>query len=71
MLAAIVILENRKLEDQKNQIMKKNAEDKETLYELENGILKTLSESSSNSFLESPVLIEQLAESKKTSALIQ
>ena len=38
--------------------MKKNAEDKETLYELEDGILKTLSESNSNSFLESPTLIE-------------
>ncbi len=36
MLATIVILENRKLEDQKNLIMKKNASDKNTLYNLEN-----------------------------------
>lgn len=38
--------------------MKKNADDKKTLYELENGILKTLFESSSNSFLENSSLIE-------------
>ena len=68
MLATIVILENRKLEDQKNQIVKKNAEDRNTLYNLENQILRTLSESDQASFLESSELIDQLVESKKTSS---
>lgn len=71
MLATIVILENRKLEDQKNQIVKKNAEDKNTLFNIENQILKTLSESEQSSFLESSELIDQLVESKKTSSQIK
>ena len=68
MLATIVILENWKLEDQKNQIVKKNAEDRNTLFNLENQILRTLSESDQASFLESSELIDQLVESKKTSS---
>lgn len=71
MLATIVILENRKLEDQKNLIVKKNSEDKQTLVMLEDRILKTLSESDQNSFLENEELINQLAESKKTSSMIK
>lgn len=67
MLATIVILENRKLEDQKNLIVKKNATDKNILYNLENQILKTLSDSDQNQFLETSDLIDQLIESKKTS----
>ena len=68
MLATIVILENWKLEDQKNQIVKKNAEDRNTLFNLENQILRTLSESDQASFLEGSELIDQLVESKKTSS---
>ncbi len=45
MLATIVILENKKLEEQKILIMKKNAADKNILLNLENQILKSLSDS--------------------------
>lgn len=70
MLATIVILENRQLEDQKNEIIRKNALDRQTLVGLEDNILKTLSECDNSSFLENSNLIEQLAESKRTASAI-
>lgn len=58
MLATIVILENKKLEEQKILIMKKNAADKDILFNLENQILKSLSDSDQNQFLETSELID-------------
>lgn len=70
MLAVIVILENRQLEDQKNEIMKKNANDKMTLKNLEDDILKTLSESKGDILMDTS-LIQKLSISKKTSGEIK
>lgn len=58
MLGIAVNLENRKLEDQKNEIVKKNAKDKSILVQIEDQILKILNESDQNQFLENSDLIE-------------
>ena len=70
MLATIVILENRQLEDQKNDILRKNAIDKRALVKYEDEILKTLNESNQD-FLNSNSLINKLATSKRTSSEIK
>ena len=70
MLATIVILENRQLEDQKNEIVRKNAADKRMLINLEDDILKTLSESKGDILMDVS-LINKLATSKKTSGEIK
>ena len=44
MLAKIVELENPNIENRKNEIVRKNAADKETLRDIEDSILKSLSE---------------------------
>jgi dynein heavy chain len=70
MLAKIVNMENRQLEDQKSDIVTKNVEEKQRLLRLEDSILKTLSESK-NDFLENSNLINQLASSKTQSTQIK
>jgi len=45
MLAQIVALENPQLEQKKTEIVKRNAQDKKELVSLEDGILRSLSES--------------------------
>jgi dynein heavy chain len=42
MLAQVVALENSQMEIKKQEIVKKNAEDKNILLNIENGILKSL-----------------------------
>jgi dynein heavy chain len=69
MLAVIVILENRKLEDMKNEIIRSNADDRAELFELENKILSSLSESQ-GTILEQDTIIDQLASSKSKSKTI-
>jgi dynein heavy chain len=69
MLAAIVILENRKLEDSKNEIVKSNADDRRELFELENRILSSLSESQGK-ILEEDTIIDQLGNAKSKSTMI-
>lgn len=44
MLAQVVALENSQMEIKKQEIVKKNAEDKKDLLNIENGILKSLQE---------------------------
>lgn len=44
MLALIVALENPNLENKKNEIVRKNAQDKKDLVNIEDQILKSLSE---------------------------
>lgn len=44
MLAQVVALENSQMEIKKQEIVKKNAEDKNILLGIENGILKSLGE---------------------------
>lgn len=69
MLAAIVILENRKLEDSKNEIVKSNADDRKELFELENRILSSLAESQGK-ILEEDTIIDQLGNAKSKSTMI-
>lgn len=70
MLATIVILENRQLEDQKNEIVRKNAADKKSLINLEDDILRSLNESKGDILMDVS-LINKLATSKKTSGEIK
>lgn len=69
MLATIVILENRKLEDSKNEIVKSNADDRKELFDLENKILSSLSESQGK-ILEEDTIIDQLSNAKSKSTMI-
>ena len=46
MLAKVVELENPQLEQKKKDIVEKNAEDRKELLNIEDGILKSLSETS-------------------------
>jgi len=66
MLAKIVELENPQLEQKKIEIVKKNAQDRKELVLLEDGILKSLSESTGDILLDE-TLINKLASSKKMS----
>jgi dynein heavy chain len=69
MLAQIVALENPQLEQKKLDIVMKNAEDKKTLIQIEDSILKALSSTGGNidEFLKDESLINELSNSKKTS----
>ena len=69
MLAAIIILENRKLEDSKNEIVKSNAEDNRELRTLEDRILTSLSESQGR-ILEDDSIIDQLRTATNKSKMI-
>lgn len=66
MLAVIVELENPALEKKKSEIVKKNAADRKELVNLEDGILKSLSESEGDILMDE-TLINKLATSKKMS----
>mmetsp|Transcript_28799 Transcript_28799/g.26021 ORF Transcript_28799/g.26021 Transcript_28799/m.26021 type:complete len:241 (+) Transcript_28799:200-922(+) len=66
MLAVIVELENPTLEKKKSDIVKKNAQDRKELVNIEDGILKSLSESEGD-ILDDETLINKLASSKKMS----
>lgn len=70
MLATIVILENKKLEDKKNQIVSMNARNRADLEKLEDGILNSLSENQ-DKILNEDTIIDQLASSKRKSDEIQ
>ena len=70
MLATIVILENRQLEDQKNDILRKNTIDKRSLVKVEDEILKTLNDSNQD-FLNDNTLVNKLGTSKRTSSEIK
>jgi dynein heavy chain len=69
MLAQIVALENPQMEQKKLDIVMKNAEDKKTLIQIEDSILKALSSTDGNidEFLKDESLINELSNSKKTS----
>jgi len=69
MLAQIVALEDPQLEQKKTEIVKKNAQDKKELQLLEDGILKSLSESQGDILMDES-LINKLASSKKLSTEI-
>lgn len=69
MLAIIVILENPEIEKRKSDIVKQNAADNKKLKELEDEILKNLSESEGDILMDE-TLINKLTESKQTSAEI-
>lgn len=69
MLAVIVILENPEIEKRKSDIVKQNAADNKKLKELEDEILKNLSESEGDILMDE-TLINKLTESKQTSAEI-
>ena len=62
MLAKVVGLENPNLEQKKEEIVRKNAQDKKQLLEIEDGILKSLSETSGDigETLKNENLINQL-----------
>jgi dynein heavy chain len=66
MLAIIVAAENPQLESKKNEIVKRNAQDKKDLVLIEDGILKSLSESQGDILMDE-TLINKLASSKKMS----
>jgi len=63
MLAIIVILENPEIEKRKSDIVKQNAADNKKLKELEDEILKNLSESEGDILMDE-TLINKLTESK-------
>ena len=66
MLAQVVALENSQMEIKKQEIVKKNAEDKKDLLNIENGILKSLGEVKEIAdVLKDENLICQLQDSKK------
>lgn len=66
MLAQVVALENSQMEIKKQEIVKKNAEDKNQLLTIENGILKSLGEVKEIAdVLKDENLICQLQDSKK------
>jgi dynein heavy chain len=69
MLATIVNLEDRKLEDSKMDIVKSNAEDRKELVGIEDQILNSLSESS-GTILEGDKIVDQLSTSKNKSKQI-
>merc|ERR1719163_1052580 len=69
LLGEVVRAERPDLEKQKNQLIKSLAADKKTLQELEDKILKLLSESKGN-ILDDEVLINTLSDSKITSGVI-
>jgi len=66
MLAIIVALENPQLEQKKNDIVRKNAQDKRDLRKIEDEILQSLSESKGDILMDEK-LIGQLTHSKKMS----
>ena len=66
MLAIIVALENPQLEQKKNDIVKKNAQDKRDLRKIEDDILQSLTESKGDILMDEK-LIGQLSHSKKMS----
>lgn len=72
MLAQIVSLENPNLEQKKTEIVKKNAADKKELLNIEDSILKSLSETKGgiNEILMDETLINKLQSSKKFAAEI-
>lgn len=69
MLAQIVALENPQLEQKKLDIVIKNSQDKKTLVQIEDSILKTLASTEGNidEFLKDESLINELQNSKKMS----
>jgi len=69
MLAQVVALEDPQLEQKKTEIVKKNAQDKKDLQMLEDGILKSLSDSQGDILMDES-LINKLASSKKLSTEI-
>ena len=66
MLAQLVALENPQLEQKKIEIVKRNAQDRRELVNIEDEILKSLSESSGDILMDE-TLINKLASSKKMS----
>ena len=70
MLAQIVTVENPNLEQKKTEIVKKNAADKKELLNIEDSILKSLSETKGgiNEILMDETLINKLQSSKKFAA---
>ena len=72
MLAQIVTVENPNLEQKKTEIVKKNAADKKELLNIEDSILKSLSETKGgiNEILMDETLINKLQSSKKFAAEI-
>ena len=72
MLAQIVTVENPNLEQKKTEIVKKNAADKKELHNIEDSILKSLSETKGgiNEILMDETLINKLQSSKKFAAEI-
>jgi dynein heavy chain len=72
MLAQIVALENPQLEQKKLDIVIKNSQDKKTLIQIEDSILKTLASTEGNidEFLKDESLINELQNSKKMSTEI-
>ena len=69
MLAIVVVMEAPDVEKKKGDIVKTNAADKKKLQEIEDVILKSLSESQGDILMDES-LINGLAQSKKTSAEI-
>jgi dynein heavy chain len=71
MLAKVVELENPQLEQKKTEIVKRNAQDKKDLLEIENNILKSLQSAADiNALLMDENLIITLQNAKKFSAEI-
>lgn len=70
MLAKVVSLENPNLEQKKEEIVRKNAQDKKQLLETEDSILKFLSQSSDIQEFLNEALINKLQTSKKFAAEI-
>ena len=71
MLAQIVALENPQLEQKKTEIVKRNAADKKDLLNIEDSILKSLSDAKDISeLLKDETLINKLSSSKKFAAEI-
>ena len=70
LLVDVVKFERPELEDKKDQLIVSIADDKRSLKELEDKILRLLSESEGN-ILDDEALIDSLAASKKTSAAIE
>lgn len=72
MLAQIVALENPNLENKKTEIVRKNAQDKKELVNIEDSILRSLSETKGDisEILMDETLINKLQNSKKFAAEI-
>ena len=67
LLAQIMLVENKELENQKAEIVKQNSEDQKKLVEIEDNILKSLKNSSGDILMDETLIIK-LVESKKTSS---